>query len=239
MKQKGFMFNNKCVTLITRTMNRLSDLEQTLPMYCKIQEVDKIIIVDWGMRENLMPLVTKMKDDRIVIIQVPDQQYFLMGNSRNIGVRYADDGYILMIDCDIKLYKSLFCFVNGSNQFYTKIVDKSMGLGGTCIFERSMWEKVNGYVEDLPGWGWDDDDFYRRLQRKGIRRILCFTPEFITHIDHGDQIRIMNMESNLKPIESSRNNEKILSTINAQTQQHKKYLCNIINKNYILLDQLV
>ena len=42
------MFNNQKVSIVTRTMGRLSFLRQALPTYCKILEADKIIIVDWG-----------------------------------------------------------------------------------------------------------------------------------------------------------------------------------------------
>ena len=88
-------------------------------------------------------------------------------------------------------------------------------------------------------WGWDDDDFYRRLQRNRITRVFCIGPEYITHIAHNHNVRVENMEmKGAEKITSSKNKE-ILSTLDVQKQAHQKYLCNIINKNFTLMDQLI
>ena len=237
------MFNNKKVSLVTRTMGRLSFLRQTLPAYCRVIEFDKIIIVDWGMTEDLVPLMLQINDQRINILQVPNKTCFVEGNTRNLGIRYADPGYILMIDCDIMLYKSPFCLidVSSTNKFYVKDKERNpynghRGLGGTCILEKHMWETVNGYIEELPSWGQDDDDFYRRLEARKMKKVCCLSAKFITHIPHDNDLRIKNMKVKQISVEK---NIQVLNSINAQTQAHSKYLCNVVSLSQALMNQLI
>jgi len=226
------MFNGKKIALVTRIMRRLSFLERTLPTYCKIGEVDEIIIVDWGMKEDLKPLVKKMNDDRIVIIHVPDKEYFDESAPRNVGVKYSKSDYIFMIDCDVLVHQTPFNLVDvGSNKFYIKdckrLGNPYGGLGGTCIFAKFMWKKVNGYVEGLPGWGGEDLDFYRRLEENRFKREYCLDARYITHIDHGNYLRTVNNRAKGTIEEIFNKNKELLMTQNLRSNQ-QQYFCYVV-----------
>lgn len=89
------------LSIVTRCMCRKSFLDQTLPTWIKLKEPQEIIIVDWGMTEDLTDLL--LLDPRITILQIPNRQFFNAGASLNIGVDYAGSDIIFHIDSDIKI----------------------------------------------------------------------------------------------------------------------------------------
>jgi predicted glycosyltransferase involved in capsule biosynthesis len=219
-------------------MDRLSFLEQALPTWCALSEIDEIIIVDWGMKEDLQSLIKGVNDDRICVLHVPNKIHFDAGAAHNLGIRYANEGYVFVIDCDIIVNKSPFLLIdiNSNNKFYN--INDVKSLAGTCIFKKYMWEKVNGYVEGLLGWGGEDDNFYDRLIKKEFQKVNI-SSDYLTHIHHDDKLRIKNMVLKGSPKETANMNEERLKTLNVQTQIHSKYLCHIVNKNSILKNQLI
>jgi predicted glycosyltransferase involved in capsule biosynthesis len=60
--------------------------------------------------------------------------------------------------------------INWKHNLRTGRVDHA-GKGGCFFIDRRLFYKLRGYDERLYGWGWEDDDFYRRLDRSKERVI--------------------------------------------------------------------
>jgi hypothetical protein len=47
-------------------------------------------------------------------------------------------------------------------------------LGAACVFDTESYKKINGFPNDLTGWGGDDHAIYKRIMNKNIN---IFTPD--------------------------------------------------------------
>jgi predicted glycosyltransferase involved in capsule biosynthesis len=213
-------------------MGRRKFLEQALPSWLPVKQFNKIIIVDWGARENLPELVGL--DKRIVVLQVPGEKYFDVGSTRNVPTRYSKADYIFHIDADVKLVPNpefidlLKGVVEGEYYNIVPLFHNKYGysgpIGGTMLVDKRFHDKINGFVENLPGWGSDDDNFINRIRRR-FGNDLHLKHEWFNHIKHGSKARTENFKSGLNRTECHDRGNEMLKTINVQTQPRKKYLC--------------
>ena len=117
-----------------------------------------------------------LKDDEykiFVVEQSNDQRKFNRGQLLNIGFEYAvKEGYnnFIFHDADLLPSDELKEYYEnipeigpvhiaavwdryGSNQKY---------FGGIVVFNKKMFERINGYPNDFWGWGGEDDELYKR-----------------------------------------------------------------------------
>jgi hypothetical protein len=212
-------------------MGRRSFLEQALPTWLHLS-LDEIIIVDWGMLEPLEDLLAL--DPRIVILHVPDKDYFDSGRALNTGVLYAKSDLIFHIDADVKADRFLDRTLKTLMQLFDHpelgacIADISdpdldLPLWGTCLFRYDAWRDVGGYFEGLRSWGGEDFFFFECLRKR--YKVLEFFSQFeLTHIYHRDVLRYEHRQVK----NNTRNDEPAMAMIRntpwpqAHTQQ--KYI---------------
>jgi len=115
--------------------------------------------------------------------------------------------YVMSIDCDVKLKKNLFDNIElKKDTFYTTVIDNPItGIIGTSIIPREMYFSVNGCNEKMSCWGSEDMDLYKRLIGNGFNRKML-NPLEVSHIEHGDELRIKNTKSKDKWRSNSKNN---------------------------------
>ena len=175
-------------SLITTCMNREDFLLYSLPTWIG-RGFKEIIIVDWSSKIPVVELLqhfAKYRDETIKVVRVDDMDHFNAGVARNTGTREATGDYILYTDSDMRqislesVKEIDDCFYHGINK---------MAPFGTCFMSRKVLDKVNGYTELMPGYGWEDNDLYDRLEEAGIKR-RYFKYGFARHIDHDDKMRI-------------------------------------------------
>ena len=191
------MIHGNTIGIVTRFMNRLDYLSQSLLTWVQLKEIDQIVIVDWSSEESAVPLIDEINDDRISIVRVPNQPYWDPGRAHNVGVRNCDTQLIFIIDCDVKINHPCFKHIKElpNREFYIRTDKwrgepyKLRGLSGTCIFQKSMWSEINGYAEEKSSYGLEDLDFYQQADAAGYKRIKCLSAHELTHISHGYDIR--------------------------------------------------
>lgn len=64
---------------------------------------------------------------------------------------------------------------------------KETALGCNMSFFRDDFEKINGYDEFFEGWGGEDGDFGRRLQRAGLKKLQLKFAGIVYHLWHEDK----------------------------------------------------
>lgn len=64
---------------------------------------------------------------------------------------------------------------------------KETALGCNMSFFRDDFEKINGYDEFFEGWGGEDGDFGRRLQRAGLKKLQLKFAGIVFHLWHEDK----------------------------------------------------
>ena len=191
------MIHGSKIGIVTRFMNRLTYISQSLPTWLRLKEIDQIVIVDWNSEENIIPLINNVHDNRISVIRIPNQLYWDPGRAHNIGIRFSQTDLIFIVDCDVKINFSCFDDIKPlpNNEFYIRSdkwrgqPHKLRGLSGTCIFQKQMWMNISGYAEEKKSYGLEDLDFYSRAQQHDYKMLKCLTANQLTHISHGYDIR--------------------------------------------------
>lgn len=64
---------------------------------------------------------------------------------------------------------------------------KETALGCNMSFFREDFEAINGYDEFFEGWGGEDGDFGRRLQRNGLKKLQLKFAGIVYHLWHEDK----------------------------------------------------
>ena len=218
-------------TIVTRLMGRLDMLKETLPTWLKVQGIKNIIIVDWGCKEPLQEYVDSLKDDRIIIVHVPDKEFFDAGASWNVGIRYAKTEWIFTVDCDVKIYnQSVLKYMTGGkpdNRAFYNCAITGMALSGTALFTKDQWNKTGGYCEGLKGWGGEDIAFLDNMEKKAeYARIRNMIPEWFEHIQHDESKRSENMQDKSDRYVTNSENMAIMENDEMDYTDNKQ-LCNI------------
>lgn len=226
----------KTISIVTRMMNRKSFLEKTLPTWAAMKCFEQIIIVDWGMKEDLKSLFI---DPRIVMLQVPEVDKYDMGKSMNLGIRHCKSDYVLLIDADvlineksIALTKLLFKLMNGDFPAGSFVVQARnyTSLTGTCVYEVEALKKHGGYAEGLPTRGFEEIEFRNRASQKGGTISFDIFPGMFFHIDHDDKIRFENFElKDFDIISADQHNQKAVKSIDF-SKQSQPIKCNVVTK---------
>lgn len=73
---------------------------------------------------------------------------------------------------------------------------KESALGCNMSFFRSDFEAINGYDEFFEGWGGEDGDFGRRLQRHGLKKRHLKFAGIVYHLWHLDKF-MYNKDTNI------------------------------------------
>jgi hypothetical protein len=194
-KKNKYMLNpikqniDEGISIFTAIKNRKEHLEQALQTWINLPLVDEIIIVDWSSQQSLIDLVEKFQDGRIVLAEVPDQKKWILSCAYNLAARLTTKNKIFKVDSDIKIYPDFFkshhlkpsTFFSG---YYKLARDQNeKHLNGTVFLYREDFFNVNGYCEYIKSYGWEDSDFYKRLEKNGIQR-KYFDLNTLSHIEH-------------------------------------------------------
>ncbi len=73
-----------------------------------------------------------------------------------------------------------------SNRVYsiTGLKDRPKIIGANFGVSRELWLRVNGFDERYVGWGYEDEDFARRLRSVGARKIDVTATARVAHLWH-------------------------------------------------------
>lgn len=182
------------VSIITTCKGRLDHLKECLPTWLNQGQYKdfEIVVVDYACPENTADYIDSLQDIRVRAIRATDcGEYFNLSRARNIGAIESVGDVLFFIDCDTKLSKDFVRY-----HVEKVLVDGSFLTGwfygdatGSCIVHRRDCFDIKGYNEVVKGWGYDDIDFYKRLEARGIeQRGFHHGIETIKH-DDNDRVK--------------------------------------------------
>lgn len=200
--------------VICACMNREAMLRISLASWLNSRQVTEIWITDWCSDSPLNYL--EASDPRIKVIRVNGHPHFNLAKAYNLALRAATAELIVKVDVDYVLnpYFDMFSELElNQNEFFTGHwqlgqFDNELGFlrytNGFIVASRAALVRVNGYNEELVGYGHDDDDLYSRLHTAGfVRKVLLLNKRpYIYHNPHEDGVRSANYEH--KDLEESR-----------------------------------
>ena len=122
------------------------------------------------------------------------------------------------------------CFEH--NIFYTSSLD-DWYIAGMCFITKEMWNKANGYVENLETYGCEDIDFINRIKSCGYFQKIYFNPKLAKHIEHTHKVRFINCKKKFdnNTADSIAYNKKILENIDWSNYKMKDYEVEVFDHN--------
>ena len=161
----------KGVSFVTVSMNREENLLKALPTWLET-EVDEIIIVDWSSKERLEQALKNINDPRIVLVQINQEQKWVLTHAFNVGLKLASREKIYKLDSDILVKKNFISenkileneFIRGFWKFAIDAGDDNQKyVNGTFGAFNKNLKNIGYYDERITTYGWDDSDIYYRL----------------------------------------------------------------------------
>ena len=206
------MIEGRTLSIATGCKNRLDHLARALASWVAFPEVDEIVIVDWDSFPSVSQALS-LRDERIKIVRVEDQPYWLRSSCHNLEFRLASGHFLLRIDSDdVLLPGFLRAHAPSAGRFWAgnwrSVPDDrrdQVHLSGILYVERDCLYKINGYNERLVNYGWEDDDICNRLSNYGLLRRDIDINE-AEHIPHSDKNRLENLQAASTVIETRREN---------------------------------
>jgi len=230
------------ISLIVPVMNRSDRVINCLETWINQPQINEILIVDWS---STVPIKTDpdltpiTNHNKTKIVRVNDEKSFMsMSFSLNVALNYAKYDHILKCDIDYKLINPelLNMLQIDENNFYCGTVRNKWDFHGFSFFKKEDAIKINGYNEKFRGWGWDDEDFYRRLEKIGLERIIIMEiDEFLYHIPHEDSLRTANYPEKSK---HKTNRQNAIISSEEDIGQISKYTTIKEEPNYIEIIRL-
>ena len=160
------------ISLVVPVMNRSDRIIPCLSTWIDHPAIDEVLIVDWSSSQPIntdSSLISITEHPKTIIIRVVGEESIIcMSFSLNVGCFYAKHDHIIKCDIDFQLKNTelveVFKRSQGKKHFFCSTIPKKYDFHGFCFFEKKYFVEVNGYNEKIRGWGFDDEDFYRRLE---------------------------------------------------------------------------
>ena len=160
------------VSIIVTCKGRLEQLKRSIPTMM-LQDTDldyNVIVVDYRCPDGTFEWVKKQNAPGLGAVRVLDDlPHFNLSHARNIGSVWASSHVYSFVDADVSIAprwirESAQPVRNG--KFMATRPDWSRAGCGICSVMAVAFHTVNGYGEDLKGWGWEDQDLFRRVGKR-------------------------------------------------------------------------
>ncbi len=167
---------------------------------------DKVIIVDWSSTASLWQNVLKFwtVDTPLDFYRLEDGNGnaldWVLAKAYNFGLERVQTKTVLKVDCDTYLSQGFLALNPIEDVAQTKKVfrygdyraaqdDNEIHINGCVMAKKELMASVNYYDERLQQYGWDDTNFYDRLQMAGamplnMTRRNALGKTLITHVWH-------------------------------------------------------
>lgn len=174
---------------------------------------DNIIIIPYRNREtqlnyfmeNVVPLVKKyLSNTKIIIIEQSQRKIFNKGVLMNIGFKMYENKtkYFIQNDIDLtpktKCLKEYYCKNIEDNEVLAILTSPCNVYGGIIKICNNAIHKINGYPNDIWGWGSEDKALQNRGEFYNLKKTTIFLHTnkiredeyFKTFNDINDRVRI-------------------------------------------------
>ena len=167
--------------------------------------------------ENINHYFTKNNIEyKIMICEQNDDERFNRGKILNVAFleseklfnfpkKYFHMNTDYLFDLNRSFPLELLNLNNGVIDLYRPPYDV---LGAACVFDSESYNIINGFPNDLLGWGGDDWAIYNRLVKKNVS---IFYPENLTNsgfvIENNDDAHIKDQSNNGKNMELARRDD--------------------------------
>lgn len=181
-------------SMITTCKGRLDHLKQTLLLMVQAKP-DEIIVVDFDCPDGTRHWIHD-NYPTVQVVEIDEAPFFNGAYARNLGAKAASHEWLCFVDADVKVKPDWIDWLRGAvvkNTFYTQAREDSYqplpDAPGTCVCNKTDFEKITGYDTIFTTWGGVDLDLYDRLLNAGVRQDE-YPEYFVSSIQHDDERRV-------------------------------------------------
>jgi len=179
------------VSIITTCKNRLSHLQQTLPLMLQ-QSQAEVIVVDYGCPQKTGDWV-ESHYPQVKVIRIDDDPGFKAARARNAGAQIAKGDVLFFVDADILLKtditKAVMQLPERKPDSFFVDASRRDDIRGTILLPANLFRYLGGYDEAFTDWGGEDGELTDRLQEQGAH--WMFLPEnYMQSIKHSEDDRL-------------------------------------------------
>ena len=194
------------ISFCTTCMNRLHHLKETLPAnfannstYVNLE----FILLNYNSKDDIDTWIekewmTEIESGRLKYLKTLEPLYFKYSHAKNMVAKFATGDIICNIDADNFTGPGFAEYIN--EQFNNK--DNIFLIGGkegfwdtkgrVCLW-KSDFLKLNGYDERILDWGYEDIDFYYRVNNYlGRTEVKIEEDKYLQTIKHDEIEKMQN-----------------------------------------------
>lgn len=194
-------------SFLTTSMNRCKDLKETyfknIYTACNNMSVRfEFVLLNFNSTDDIDDWISKSnfsKYCRFTYIKTKKHKYFNMSKAKNIVGRYAVGDKLCWLDADNLLTPTYIhqiqsYFSKEKNRIYVapKYNRNKKGICGRVVCKKNHFMEIGGYDETFDGWGYEDIDFTKRLEKVGIKNKECDAEHI--HIQSNYNNKFINYE---------------------------------------------
>lgn len=178
------------ISFVTTCKGRLEHLKQTLPHLTAFDGCE-VVVVDFDCPEGTRHYV-RANHPGVEVVEIDDRPLFNAAQARNAGARQASGTKFVFVDADIVLAPGFVDMVAHIPAGHYAEFDFRNDVRGTCVIDRTAFERVAGYDEVMQGYCGEDIDLYHRLHLMGFQRHVMPEAGIARVIEHSNVERVAN-----------------------------------------------
>lgn len=181
-------------SIVVTCKGRLHHLLESLPHFLE-QNNTQVIVVDYSCPDRTAEVI-KSKFDGVTVVEVTDEPEFNVCRARNIGAKSATGEYLVFLDADVIIEDDLMETVdphikeNAFHMFPGSGDIEKVGIHGSCIVHKKIFETAGCYDEAMRGYGGEDKDLYYRFILSNIKQVILDDTVIRRVIQHKDEERL-------------------------------------------------
>ena len=185
------------VTILTTNQNRPSELAQSLANWQLLEDVAEIVVVDWSSEPAIQLEVSRdgWTNGAIPrVVRVDGEDRWSASRALNFGLRFVQTPIVLKLDAEITVrpdFLQLHPLERGEfwSGNWKNALPWNKSIHGSCLGWVDDFEAIGGWDPRIEGYGWEDTDFYLRLESNGLFR-RDFRPGSLSHRNQSDTSRV-------------------------------------------------
>jgi hypothetical protein len=155
--------------VVTTCKGRLDHLKQTLPRWLAEPDVT-VTVVDYDCPHGTTQWVRENHPE-VQIVEARGLPKFNLSAARNLGAKYAPDGWLCFLDADCLTSEGwseeVRKVLRPRHYYLADPID--WGQFGSVVVHSDDFKAAGGYDENFRAWGNEDSDLYLRLRHCGAR----------------------------------------------------------------------
>ena len=198
------------VSIITTCKGRLHHLMEALPSWLRQRyngDVE-VIVTDYQCPQGTKDVLAKTYPQVKCVEGYHPEGLFNPAHARNIAAWHAKGDILAFMDADsILLPEALLAGVTTMSRKATHLVvyKEAVNLFGSCFVKAERFHGARGYDESIEGYGYEDIDLYRRIEKQGVP-LIPLSMDTIRRINHSDADRVEHYAQ--KTTDTNRANEQ-------------------------------